>query len=253
MGSDIRRKPVILFDLGDTLIYFNESDRAEVFSRAHQALLESLQRSGVEVGDDFIHDFTQRMDDYYRERDTEFIEYTSYYVLCTALGEWGLGATPDHILRQALEAFHRVTQTHWIPEEDALPTLGRLQAMQYRMGLISNAADDANTQFLVDKAGIRPYMEVIISSAVHGLRKPNPKIFHFALGKMGVGPQQAVMVGDTLGADILGARNAGIYSIWISRRGDTAANRAHQDTIIPDAQIVELSELPDFMLRLEQE
>ena len=55
------------------------------------------------------------------------------------------------------------------------------------------------------------------------------------------------MVGDSLGADILGARNAGLYSIWVTRRADTAANRAHKDTIQPDAVISTLSELPPLL------
>jgi FMN phosphatase YigB (HAD superfamily) len=64
---------------------------------------------------------------------------------------------------------------------------------------------------------------------------------------MNLHPQQVAMVGDTLGADILGAKNAGIYSIWITRRANTPANRAHAETIIPDARISELCELPSLL------
>jgi FMN phosphatase YigB (HAD superfamily) len=58
------------------------------------------------------------------------------------------------------------------------------------------------------------------------------------------------MVGDTLGADILGARNSGIFSIWIRRRANTPGNRAHVDNILPDAQIDTLSELPGLFAQL---
>jgi FMN phosphatase YigB (HAD superfamily) len=58
------------------------------------------------------------------------------------------------------------------------------------------------------------------------------------------------MVGDTLGADILGAQNAGIYAIWITRRADVPANRAHQDTIHPDAAIDSLAEIPGLLEKL---
>lgn len=244
---------VILFDLGDTLIYFDEYDRDTVFSDAHRALLKSLQESGLAVGKDFADDFYERMQAYYRERDTEFIEYTTHFVLCNTLSDWEYGDTSDRILRQALKAFHHVTQLHWITEEDTLSTLTRLHNLDFRMGLVSNAADDANTQFLVDKAGIRPFMDVVVSSAALGVRKPNPKIFLYALEKMNAAPENTVMVGDALGADILGARNAGVYGIWISRRGDTPANRAHRDTIIPDAQINSLSELPSLMTDLRKQ
>lgn len=246
----MKRFEVILFDLGDTLIYF-EGDWPTVFAQARQAMLMSLQKAGLNVGQDFLDDFYLRMQAYYQERDTEFIEYTTQYILCSTLKEWGFGDTPDEVLAQALKDFHSVTQAHWIPESDAAPTLDALRDMGYRMGLISNAADDRNTQALVDKAGVRPYFEVVLSSAAEGIRKPNPLIFRRALERLGAAPDRAAMVGDTLGADILGAKNAGIYSIWITRRANTPANQAHLETIAPDAHISTLSELPDLLRSLE--
>jgi len=102
-------------------------------------------------------------------------------------------------------------------------------------------------QTLVDQADLRSYFDVILTSAALGIRKPNPLIFQTALRQWGYSPSQAAMVGDSLGADILGAKNAGLYSIWITRRADTAANRAHEDTIQPDAVISRLSELPALL------
>ena len=239
----------VLFDLGDTLLYFDGA-WDEVIAEARQAMLESLRRDGLRLEDSFLDAFYARMQAYYRERDTEFIERTMQYHLEHALVEAGLANTPAQVVARALEELHNVTQAHWIPEADALPTLERLQAEGYRMGLVSNAADDPNTQELVDKGGFRPFFEVILSSAAEGIRKPNPRIFQAALDRMGVQAGQAVMVGDTLGADVLGARNAGIYSIWITRRADTPANRAHAGTIRPDATIATLAQLPDFLQTL---
>jgi FMN phosphatase YigB (HAD superfamily) len=242
-----KRFSVVLFDLGDTLLYFDGHWPA-VFAEARGAMLRSLQNAGLPLGQDFLDDFYARMQAYYQEREAEFVEYTSRYILQTTLEHWGYPNPPSGLLEQALVDMHQVTQAHWIPEEDALPTLQRLQDLGYRLGLISNAADDPNTQTLVDKGRFRPYFEVILSSAAEGIRKPNPKIFYTALERMGNPPaQEAVMVGDTLGADILGARNAGIFSIWITRRADTPANHAHADTIHPDARVETLREIPDLL------
>jgi putative hydrolase of the HAD superfamily len=97
----------------------------------------------------------------------------------------------------------------------------------------------------VDNAGIRGYFDFVLSSAACGIRKPNPSIFEVGLEHWRLVPSEAVMVGDTLGADILGARNAGIYSIWITRRADRPSNRDHAGTILPDDQIETLAELPE--------
>ena len=245
-----RRFDAVLLDLGDTLLYF-DGDWPMVFAQARQAMLDSLQNSGLQIGHEFLDDFYTRMEAYYLERDSEFIEHTTHYILCTTLADWGHVNLPDVVLRAALTGFHKVTQAHWHPEVDAIPSLQSLRRMGYRLAAISNAADDANTQVLVDKLGARPYLEFVLSSAEHGTRKPNPKIFRFALEKLGVSADRAVMVGDTLGADILGARNSGIFAIWITRRADTPANRAHVDTIKPDAKIASLSELSTLMGQLE--
>lgn len=246
------RFDVVLFDLGDTLIYF-DGDWPQVFAQARQAMLQSLQSDGLDLGQDFLDDFYARMLEYYRQRDAEFIEYTTHYVLRSTLEDWGHAGLPDRVLRQALAGFHVITQASWLPEADALPTLQALREIGYRLAMISNAADDENIQVLVDKLGARPYLEFVISSAAQGIRKPNPQIFLNALQRLAVTPERAVMVGDTLGADILGARNAGIFSIWITRRADKPANRDHADTIHPDARVATLSDLPRLMRRLEKE
>ena len=64
-----------------------------------------------------------------------------------------------------------------------------LKSRGYRIGLISNAADDDNTQALVDKGMFRPYLEYIVSSAAFGMRKPHPDIFRSALKHLGVSPE----------------------------------------------------------------
>lgn len=245
------RFKVLLFDLGDTLLYFSGA-WPEVFGAARQAMLANLQSAGLELGQPFLDDFFERMQAYYRERDTEFIERTVAYVLRQTLADWGQAAAPEALIREALAALHAVTQAHWLPEVEALPVLYALRARGYRLGLVSNAADDANTQTLVDKLGARDCFDVILSSAAVGVRKPNPQIFRLALDALQAAPAQAAMIGDTLGADILGARNTGIFSIWVRRRADTPANRAHAETIFPDAQVENIGDLPGLIDRLEQ-
>jgi HAD superfamily hydrolase (TIGR01549 family) len=240
----IKNFEVILFDLGSTLIYF-DGDWAEVLPELDQALLASLEEEGLALRQtDFLIRFEAQMQAYYSQRDTEFIEYTTAFVVRSVLADMGFTGVSEETIRRSVEAMYAVSQKRWQPEPDALPTLSALRQRGYRLGLISNAGDDQDVQTLVEKAKIRPYFEVILTSAARGIRKPNPRIFHDALAALGQIPsQKAAMVGDTLGADILGAQNAGIYSVWITRRADTAANRDHLDTIQPDVLVGALHEL----------
>jgi ribonucleotide monophosphatase NagD (HAD superfamily) len=52
------------------------------------------------------------------------------------------------------------------------------------------------------------------------------------------------MVGDTLGADILGAQNAEVHNIWLDTGADTPGNLAHGDTIQPEFTAHSLGEVP---------
>jgi len=240
----------IIFDLGSTLIYF-DGEWSEVMYRASQVLYQQLEQAGLILDQKaFLREYHQAVEAYYQERESEFIEHTTFFILRNLLNEWGYPEVPDQILRQALKAMYAVSQAHWHLEPDTVPTLAALQKIGYRLGLISNAADDVDVQTLVDKAGIRPFFDKILTSAGEGIRKPNPRIFQKMLDFWGYSPEEVAMVGDTLGADILGAQNAGIFSIWITRRSNTPANHAHAGTIHADATIDTLEELPGLLEQL---
>jgi HAD superfamily hydrolase (TIGR01662 family) len=238
---------VVLFDLGSTLIYF-DAKWPEVVPAANRQMVETLLDLGYRLdGDRFCADFERSMQDYYVQRETEFIEYTTDFILHTLLEENGYRDPPPEHTRLALDSLYKITQTHWKVEAEARPVIQELHACGYRLGLISNAGDAKDALSLFDKTRLRQFFEVVIISAEVGVRKPAPRIFELALKQLEVPANQAVMVGDTLGADILGARNAGMSSIWITRRADTPDNRAHEDTILPDAAIVSLNELPTLL------
>jgi len=240
----------VLFDLGGTLIFFDGA-WPNVMQSADLELVSHLQEQGLQLNaQSFVAEFRRRLEEYYSQRESEFIEYTTARVLRSLLADLGYRDVSPVLLRPALKRLYAVSQAHWKAEEETLPALKALQAAGYKMAVISNASDDDDVQTLVDNAGLRPYFDFVLSSAACGIRKPNPRIFELALQRWGFGPHQVAMVGDTLGADILGARNAGLYSVWVARRADKAGNRDHADTIQPDAQITTLKDLPDLLTQI---
>jgi len=240
----------LLFDLGNTLIYF-DGDRPLVFAQADAELLHHLKLAGLNLEEEaFLEDFRNRLSDYFTERESAFVEYTTGHILRTLLADWGYAQVPAGLIRTVLRAMYAVSEAHWHLEVDTIPTLSILRREGYRLGVISNASDDDNVQALVDKAGIRLYFDFIMTSASVGIRKPNPRIFSLALENWDFPPGRVAMIGDTLGADILGAKNAGLFSIWITRRANVPANRAHADTLRSDAVISSLSELLELLAQM---
>ncbi len=236
---------VLLFDLGSTLLY-SPSPWPSFFERADNAMLDVLLQNGINLErTKFLRDIQAHLDNYYAQRDKDNIEKTWMVSLREFLAERGYADIPDPVLRAALDALFAVTQTNWVVEEDAIPTLRILKGEGYRLGLVSNAADDKNVQQLVDRWGLRSYFEFIVTSAACGVRKPRPEIFQQALDHFKISPDKAAMIGDTLGADIEGANQMGMYSVWIKRR----AERTDPDTI-PQATVEYLKDIPNLLSQL---
>ena len=94
--------------------------------------------------------------------------------------------------------------------EDTLMALSN----DYKLGLLSNSWLEAPRQALRDN-GYGRWFDVMICSFDIGVPKPDPRIFEFALDLLGVRAQEAVMVGDSLEADVKGALGAGMRAVLI--------------------------------------
>lgn len=236
---------VIFFDLGNTLIYDEPGAWPEIYQRADDILWISLRESGIKSSPRELYgDHETLLHYYYNLREGELDEPGIGTVLRELLKKQKI-YIPDKKLQLALRSMYSVTQTNWYLERDAIPVLEALQEGGYQLGIISNGAEDLNTFELIDKAKLRPYFKFILSSAAFGKRKPHPGIFRTALDYFHISPDQAVMVGDNYEADIIGAHQLGINTIWITRRVPDPIERT---PILPDAIVSSLNEIPPLLL-----
>jgi len=219
-------------------------------AEADEALTNHLRSQDMELNiSTFPSEFRKRLDEYFKQRENDLLESTYTQVLREVLKEKGYEDVSGDVLRRALDALFTVTQSNWALEEDAIPTLKKLEESGYRLGIISNAGDNQDVQQLVGKFKIRQYFDFILTSAACSYRKPHPRIFELALANWYLLPTEAVMVGDNLTADIQGAQNAGLYGVWISRRADPQMEK--QEAVSPDASMSSLSELPALLDKLQ--
>ena len=240
----------VLFDLGYTLINF-EGDYKRVMAEAYLVLAQSLRTAGYQVdANDFAMRFDRIINDYYRSRDEDMTERPIEQYLAQVLTTYEIYDPLNSLVQNALENMYRATENHWQLESDALPTLQVLKDAGFRLGIITNAANADNANRLIDMFELRPYFDVILISAVEKIRKPDTRIYSRALTRLEVPSANAVMVGDTLTADILGAQNAGLRAVWIKRRAERSENQLSSD-ITPDAVIESLAELPDTLSGLQ--
>ena len=111
----------------------------------------------------------------------------------------------------------------------------------YQLAVISN--NFGNTRGWCDEYGLTPLLEAIIDSTVLGIAKPDARIFEAALSELDVAPAHAIYVGDSYSADMVGGKNAGLWTAWLV--GDQV--KTCQDPSMVDVQLSHLHELTDFL------
>ncbi len=237
----------VIFDLGSTLIEFR-GDWGAIFRGMSRDLIAYLRDHGFVMDfERFDQRYGEIVDQFYTRGQQDWIEYTAETTLRYALAEFGYPEVADQVLKESLAAAYAEGERLWYPFDDVYRTLDLLKERGYRIGLISNARDAANVERLIDQAQLRPWLDPIVISANAGVRKPNPRIFKIVLDDWELLPDRVVMVGDMLGADILGAHNAGMRGVWATMQTEREANAAHMHTIVPDATIASLAELPKLL------
>jgi HAD superfamily hydrolase (TIGR01549 family) len=104
---------------------------------------------------------------------------------------------------------------HFELYEDVLPVLEALREHGLLLGLVSNTGRDL-------EAFIRHHgldVDAALASREHGKTKPDPTIFRAVLERLGVEPEDAAMVGDSLDDDVAGARALGMRAFLLDREG----------------------------------
>jgi putative hydrolase of the HAD superfamily len=99
--------------------------------------------------------------------------------------------------------------------DDAFDTLEVLASRDYKMHIISNGYQDIQIKKM-KSGGIYHFFNQIITNDIAGARKPEKAIFDFALYKADADIGNSLMIGDNLIADIEGAKNAGLRTIYFN-------------------------------------
>lgn len=123
----------------------------------------------------------------------------------------------------------------WQLFPDALETLDALRREGLAIAIVSNF--DARLFSVCDDLGLSRRAQAVIASSRIGYAKPDRRIFHLTLRRLGVTGAEALHVGDTVRDDYEGARAAGLSALWL--------DRGHSGQGDPTATIASLLEVVD--------
>ncbi len=150
------------------------------------------------------------------------------------------------VVAGATDAFCQEFMNYIRIDDNAAETLKQLHT-KYKLGIVSNFAIPECVMKLLTAHQLTQLLDVVIVSAAVNKRKPSPEIFQTALQKLQVNPENAVFVGDTVDADIKGAKEAGMHTVYIERRP-----QKELELNSPDQTVKNLNELPSAIEKIEK-
>lgn len=120
--------------------------------------------------------------------------------------------------------------------EETFQVLDKLKG-EYALLLLTNGSPELQNTKLEITPELVPYFDKIVISGDFGKGKPDVTIFEHALEIMNVTKDEALMVGDNLMTDVLGASRVGMKSVWINRHDK------ERNEVVPTYEIKHLEEL----------
>ena len=197
----------VFFDVDFTLIYPGPTFRGEGYEAFCRRYGIAVDASRFDRAVASAATLLDSPDDVYDHR--VFVAYTRHIIE-------QMGGSGERLEACAREIYDEWAGCHHFQLYDEVPeVLQTLVGRGIRVGLISNShrcLESFQAHF-----ELRGLVAGAVSGPEHGFMKPNPSIFRAALRKLGVGPEEAVMVGDSLRQDIDGALRTGMRALLIHR------------------------------------
>lgn len=232
----------VLFDMFDTLMLI-EKEHA-FYNPAVKNMHQYLVKNGITVTFPTFRDaYIKARDLLYEAADSNMEEPHFDLRVRNALQNLGyIKEAQTSIVQGATKAFSQQFMNYVRIDDNTTQMLKELYG-KYRLGIVSNFAIPECVEDLLEREQLGQFFEVIIVSGAVNKRKPDPEIFNLALQKMQLDPVEVAFVGDTVDADVKGAKDAGMKSVYIDRRPQKELEEYNPDYIIKS-----LSELP-FILQ----
>lgn len=221
----------VLMDIDDTILDFRECAREDVKS--------CCLKNGVPYSDDLFDFFIKRNLVLWKRIEDGLLTVDELHRT-----RWQ-GIFRDY----GIEADGPAFELDFIAglRETAVPVEGAREILQYlhsryRLYMVSNASNLQQTTRL-GKAGLLDYVDGVFGALDIGANKPSREFFDYCFRQLpGLRPQETVIIGDSLNADISGGQAYGLHSIWFNYR-----NYDPSPTIIPDHTVRTLTQIQQIL------
>jgi 2-haloalkanoic acid dehalogenase type II len=242
----LRNFEAILFDLDSTL-----TDTHMYPARATTWVLEQSVDNVHEVREEYLRVL---VDNYFLGVDSivKGAEYQPPYELVrTAIRkslEHVRANADSRILDEGTDYFKRLHIEMSTLNEGVKDLLNELRSLGIKLGVVTNSFEGHSPQIL-EKLGISSYFESMVDGGDVSAYKPMKKPFQLALNELDAKPEESAFVGDEFYADIVGAKEVGMTTVWINTRDKKldALLLEYGSEYTPDLVIDEIGMLKGFI------
>ena len=244
---------VVLFDLGGTLLHYEQPPELTfdaMNARALLAMLDAATLAGAKVRDHEIAVRAVGRMAAAMEAKSKRARYATTAEVVIREGLEAVGVTLDPTAWDAgVAAYYQAISAIARPVAgDPADVLAKLVAQGRSLGIVSNTSwAPAMHDSDLERFGMLENLPVRVYSYDFGLTKPHPAIYRQALDALDVAPSEAVFVGDRLDIDIAGSRKIGMRTILVSSPFHVESN----PDIIPDAHVETVAEIPALLATWE--
>lgn len=248
--TDMQLEAVIL-DFGDTLVLTDKWD----YDKCLMKLLASLQMNGALVQinyDQFKHTYFEVRDQMYQQTEKNLEEVDFRVRISETVKKFNpYKKCRNEVIEHAAEVFIDAFLEDLRVETFLSSLLTKLKSL-YKLAIVSNFAYAPGLHRILQHFNLEQFFDTIIISGEFGLRKPHPRIFEEALRKLNVAAKKSVFIGDSLKADIYGAKRVGIKTILVQNLGlrknpYAVAGELDPYPVKPEFRIPDLSALPNTL------
>ena len=215
MALDLRRIEAVFLDVGNTLVGMDFEILCDLLAKEGVGVLPTALARAEAAARPALSRFLERA-------STEWLDTFTFYLrsVLDALGGEAALERDRVAPRLAAELRRTVpTQRLWSSILPGVPdTLAALHASGRTLVAVSNS--DGTVEAGLEALGLRQFLHHVVDSAVVGVEKPDPAIFHHALGLAGRPPERTLHVGDLYAVDVVGARGAGLHAVLLDPYGD---------------------------------
>ena len=241
----------IIFDFDYTLAELTRP-HAELLEAGAKAAADYMRSTGMDLPEDFWNNIIEARRFAQEKSEEEQEEHIADDAMSFLLQFFGYPASQmdTQVLQRAVDIFYAPEMTAWRLRPGVKQLLKTLHAEGYKLATITNYNADRVFQRTVDYLGIRPYLDICLSSGSVEYRKPDTKIFNIALERWDALAYEVVVVGDSLAEDIAGGIELGALTVLLDSNTTPQiifSNEQLKSQVRPDARISDLTELPQLL------